>query len=232
MRPLPGAVSPRSAAFQRVLERLAAGDGPETVVVATLGAASVLGAARDPRLSQAARVVVSVARDPAGALRALGVRPARRPLSRLALVAAVAEALDAAADPRASEDASEEHDVAGAGELAVLSAVEALIAAPEPLGAAAAPRLLREMLTRFFERWLLAQLGSALGSHERFSSVRAQEEFRTALSEHVRRASAVLDPIVARSSEASDDELRAVVENALAGLERALREQGARGGAR
>ncbi|MBI2388397.1 MAG: hypothetical protein HYV09_02160 [Deltaproteobacteria bacterium] len=243
MRPLPGAVSPKSAAYQRVLERLAAGEGPESVVSATLGAASIVSAARDPRLSQAARLVVSIARDPHAALRALGQRPPRRPTSRLALVAAVAEALDEALDTSDDEalDTSDDTttreprpDVAGAGELAVLSAVEALLAAPEPLDAAAAPRLLRDMLTRFFERWLLAQLGPALGTHvgERFASVRAHEEFRAALAEHVRRASSAVEPIVARCGEAGADELPALIEDALAALERALGGAARPGGAR
>jgi hypothetical protein len=185
-------LSPKNAALERVLSRVSAGESPEAIVAALLQVASLRGAALDPTLLRAARTLVSLARDHGDAratLRALGA-PASRSATRLALVAAVAEALD-------REPASP------IGQVAVLAAIEALVAAPEPLAPAHAPLLLRDMLARLCERWLLSQLGRL-----------ADDAFRAGLSARVREA--------ARGLSLDAAEVDLLVPEALSSLERAL----------
>lgn len=180
-------LSPKSAALDRVVERLSAGDPPEAIVAATLQVASLRGAADDPSVQRAAATLASLARDhgdPRAALRVLGANPVR-PSTRLSLVAAIAEALD-------------RESTSPIGQLAVLSAIEALVAAPEPLAPEHGPQLFREWLARLFERWLFAQLGRHL-----------DEPMRLALSTRVRAAARALGHVDA-------------VEPALAALEGAL----------
>jgi hypothetical protein len=199
-------LSPKNAALERVLERVAGGDPPEAIVALLLQHASLGDAALDPTVLRAARTLVTLARDRGdgrAALRALGAS-ARRPATRLALVAAVAEGLD-------REPASP------IGQIAVLAAIEALVGAPEPLGPSQAPMLLSELLSRVCERWLLSLLGRHAG-----------DDFRTRLSAHVRVASR---HCVSPEERDDDEPLELLLPRALASFERALGRPHPQGGA-
>lgn len=177
-------LSPKRAALDRAIESL---DEPAAIVRAALRFASSGSAALDPSTQRAAGALAMLADeggDPRAALRALGARSRARPRTRLSLVSAVAEALD--------------HEPASPiGQLAVLSAIEALVAAPDPLTPAHREQLLRDLVVRLFERWLLTQIGVWLDEPKRLAVaalVRARAaELRVPTVEHLEPALVALE---------------------------------------
>jgi hypothetical protein len=211
---------PRTAAWNQVTELLARGASAARIASATFAAASPkLGELdRDPVLGVVivtlARVLrASSASDLAAALRDADPGAARRAEANpIALVAAVADALEARADAIGATDV---------GDLAQLAAVEALarLAPPSVPGSLARHEgeeafvaIARGFFARFLERWTLAWLARELPNHLgeglRFSTLGAHAQFREALVVELERAAASVDPF-ARSFHRSVDPIDA-----------------------
>lgn len=224
MRDVRVASLPKTAAWRRVVERLAAGADARALVVATLDAAPLSTLARDAVLQDAVATIARLSSgDARSSIRSLGVVP--RGEGRMSLVAAIADALDARASELGRTDV---------GELAQLAAIEALVRAPPgPLDAIDERRFvstLCDTFARLVERWVLSWLERELPSHvgegARFATLDDQARFREALSSEIRGASATVEPIaraLLRERTLDDDDLRAFDAEALLAIDRALR---------
>lgn len=188
---------PDTAAWRHVVDVLSRGGSAAAVVAAAVAAAEppLSRVHHDPMVVAAFEIfldAVSRAAKESSRSRAKG--------SRMALVASVAEALDARADALGRSDA---------GELAQLAVLDVLLAEGDA----------REVLVRFVVRWLSAFLARELPNHvgegERFASLEAHARFRDELAAHVRTAAAAL-PLEADAAFLARD--------ALAALEARLRE--------
>jgi hypothetical protein len=144
----------RSAALRRAIDRIGAGEPPRAVLRATLAAA-------EPVLRRAHEDPTVVAAF------ATSLEPPKRARSRMSLVAAAAEALDAHADAFGRSDL---------GELAQLAVLDALLAEAGP----------RHALGRFVARLVLSLLARELPLHvgegHRFPTVEAHARFVEELS--------------------------------------------------
>ncbi|MGZ3422894.1 MAG: hypothetical protein ACXVEF_41230 [Polyangiales bacterium] len=164
----------RSAAFRRAIERVERGDPPRAVLVSTLTAAQpVLRRAHEDPLVVAAFATV--------------LDPPKRGRSRMSLVAAAAEALDAHADALGRSDL---------GELAQLAVLDALLAEAG----------VRHALGRFLARLALTLLARELPAHvgegHRFPSVEAHARFVEALAAEALAIAGTLEIEVGSSPEA------------------------------
>jgi hypothetical protein len=144
----------RSAALRRAVDRIGEGESPRAVLRSTLAAA-------EPVLRRAHEDPTVVAAF------ATALDPPKRARSRMALVAAAAEALDAHADALGRSDL---------GELAQLAVLDALLADAGP----------RHALGRFLARLVLSLLARELPLHvgegHRFPTVEAHARFVEELS--------------------------------------------------